>query len=287
MKKINNLTKSAIQQFSNSGIRIMDDQVCSEEPLEFRLPFYNTSGNVEFKTLAITMRTPGMDDELVRGFLFCEGIISSDEDIEDIQYCVDRGSAGYQNSLEVHLKKPLPANSQQLERRFTTYSSCGLCGKTSIASLELQNPPALNTREAILEPLILNDLLTKMLEDQTLFEQTGSAHASGLFTVSGKLIKVCEDIGRHNALDKLIGYILKRKPGQFSQSVLLVSGRASFELVQKALMAGIPILASVGAPSSLAIATAQRFNLTLIGFLRSGGFNIYHAGWRLKIAEAD
>jgi len=287
MKKINNLTKTTIQQFNKSGIRKTDDQVCTEEPLEFRLPFYNTSNSVEFKTLAITMRTPGMDAELVTGFIYCEGIISSDEDIQDIQYCVERGSAGYQNSLKVHLKKPLPADSQQLERRFTTYSSCGLCGKTSIASLELQNPPALNTKEAILEPLILNDLLAKMLEYQTLFEQTGSAHASGLFTVSGKLITVCEDIGRHNALDKLIGYILKREPGRFSKSVLLVSGRASFELVQKAIMAGIPILASVGAPSSLAIETAQRFNLTLIGFLRSGGFNIYHAGWRLKIAEKD
>ncbi len=285
MKKLKPLGQTGIQHFTNSGISVKNDQVCIEEPLEFRLSFYTASGNVEFKTLTIVMRSPGMDTELVTGFLYCEGIITNVDDIQKMQYTKDRGTAGYQNSLEVHLTNPLSADNQLLERHFTTYSSCGLCGKTSIASLELQNPPILSTQEAILEPLVLNSLSAKMLKEQTLFEETGFAHASGLFTPSGKLIKVCEDIGRHNALDKLIGFMLNQEPKQLSQSILIVSGRASFELVQKAVMAGIPILASVGAPSSLAIATAQRFNLTLIGFLRKGSFNIYHAAWRLKMSE--
>ncbi len=287
MKKLKSLGQTGIQHFTDSGICVKNDQVCIEEPLEFRLSFYTTSGDVEFKTLTIIMRSPGMDTELVTGFLYCEGIITHADDIQKIQYAEERGSAGYQNSLEVHLKNPLLAENQQLERHFTTYSSCGLCGKTSIASLELQNPPILSTQEAILEPLVLNGLSAKMLKAQTLFEYTGFAHASGLFTPSGTLIKVCEDIGRHNALDKLIGFMLNREPKQLSQSILIVSGRASFELVQKAVMAGIPILASVGAPSSLAIATAQRFNLTLIGFLRGGSFNVYNAAWRLKMSEED
>jgi len=173
-------------------------------------------------------------------------------------------------------------DSHLLEQRFTTYSSCGLCGKTSIQSLELQNPPVLDEQQEIVDGGLLKQISSIMLKHQNLFQQTGSAHASGLFDRSGKLIKLCEDIGRHNALDKLIGYCLLERPEQLSQSILMVSGRASFELVQKTIKAGIPVMAAAGAPSSLAVDTAKRFNLTLIGFLRSNGFNIYNAGWRLK-----
>ncbi len=277
-----NHTRIGIRHYSEEGVQVQDDWVCAEEPLELRLPFEAVSGEIVYKTLAITMRTPGEDQELATGFLFSEGIISSSSEILNFQYSENRGEAGRYNSLEVHLKKPLSEENQQLERRFTTYSGCGLCGKTSIRSLELQNPPTLNEQPGIADFQLLQQLSVKMFKYQKLFLKTGSAHASGLFDLSGQLIKICEDTGRHNALDKLIGHCMTKNTSRLSQSILLVSGRASFELVQKTIMAGIPIMVAVGAPSSLAVATAQRFNLTLIGFLRSSGFNIYNAAWRLK-----
>jgi len=282
MSTNNNISTTNILQYRNSDSQLQDDWICTEEPLEFRLPFLTATGDIEYKTLAITMRTPGQDFELARGFLYSEGIINSAEDISSFQYCKDRGEAGQRNSLEIQLTKPVPINSQSLDRRFTTYSSCGLCGKTSIQSLELQNPPTMDDQAGLIEPGLLKQLSATMLKQQPMFQQTGSAHASGLFDLSGNLVGLFEDIGRHNALDKLIGHFLQENPEQMKQSVLLVSGRASFELVQKTIMAGIPMLVSAGAPSSLAVVTAKRFNLTLIGFLRSSGFNVYHAPWRLK-----
>ena len=283
MTKKRDIIKTGIQQYRAGILSLQDDSLCSEEPLEIRVPFLTNNGEAEYRTLAITMRTPGHDIELARGFLYSEGVISKAADINGFYYCDERGEAGGRNSLALELKVPLPLDSHLLERRFTTYSSCGLCGKTSIQSLELQNPPLLDEQTAIIDGSLLNQLSAQMLKQQHLFQQTGSAHASGLFDVEGNLIKLCEDIGRHNALDKLIGYCLEDKPAQLKKSILLVSGRASFELVQKTIMAGIPIMAAAGAPSSLAVATAKRFNLTLIGFLKSSGFNIYNAGWRLKI----
>jgi len=287
MIKKNNITKIGVRQYRNGDFNIQQDLLCTEEPLEFRLPFYLPSGETVFKTLAITMRTPGNDRELATGFLYSEGIISSASDIESFHYSTDKGEAGNHNSLKVNLKESLSEENQQLERRFTTYSSCGLCGKTSIQSLELQNPPSLDEQQGIVDIELLKDLSDVMKQEQVLFKKTGAAHGAGLFDTSGNLIKICEDTGRHNALDKLIGYCITHNVEQLAQSILLVSGRTSFELVQKSIMAGIPILISVGAPSSLAVETAQRFNLTLLGFLSNGGFNIYNAGWRLKNTEEN
>ncbi|MCP3675965.1 MAG: formate dehydrogenase accessory sulfurtransferase FdhD [Gammaproteobacteria bacterium] len=287
MKKHNDIITKSIQQYKKEQLKLQDDKVCVEEPLELRVPFLVQSGITEYRTLAITMRTPGNDFDLARGFLYSEGVIAKAFDILDFRYCDDRGTAGSRNSLELQLKTPVPVDSHLLESRFTTYSSCGLCGKTSIQSLELQNPPRLNEQTDVIDAGSLKQLSATMLKHQPLFQQTGSAHASGLFDTEGNLFKICEDIGRHNALDKLIGYCLQEAPERLANSILLVSGRASFELVQKAIKAGIPMMAAAGAPSSLAVETAKRFNLTLIGFLRSGGFNIYNAGWRLKTSEED
>ena len=287
MKNTKDIVKTSIQQYKSGHLKLQDDKVCVEEPLEFRVPFLVRAGIAEYRTLAITMRTPGSDFDLARGFLYSEGVISQASDILDFRYCNDRGTAGNRNSLELQLKIPLPVDSHLLESRFTTYSSCGLCGKTSIQSLELLNPPILEEQTGVIGADSLKQFSAKMLKHQTLFQQTGSAHASGLFDRAGNIIKICEDIGRHNALDKLIGYCLQEAPEKLGNSILLVSGRASFELVQKAIKAGIPIMAAAGAPSSLAVETAKRFNLTLIGFLRSSGFNIYNAGWRLKTSEED
>ena len=277
-----NIKQIGIQKFSGECLQVYDDHVCSEEPLEIRVTFLAANGAIEYRTLAITMRTPGNDIELARGFLYSEGVITDVNEITASRYSDERGEAGSRNSLELELKTPLPYDSLHLERRFTTYSSCGLCGKTSIQSLELQNPPRLNEDKDLVDAQSIKQFSAIMFKQQTLFQQTGSAHGAGLFDKSGKLIELCEDIGRHNALDKLIGHCLTENPQQLKISIVLVSGRASFELVQKAIMAGIPVLAAVGAPSTLAVETAKRFNLTLIGFLRSSGFNVYNAGWRLK-----
>ena len=287
MKKNKDIVKNSIQQYKNEHLKLQDDDVCVEEPLEFRVPFLLQSGITEYRTLAITMRTPGSDFDLARGFLYSEGVIANASDIVNFRYCNDRGTAGSRNSLELQLKTPLPVDSHLLESRFTTYSSCGLCGKTSIQSLELQNPPRLNEQTDVIGVKSLEQFSAKMLKHQPLYQKTGSSHASGLFDSEGNIIKICEDIGRHNALDKLIGYCLQEAPEKLANSILLVSGRASFELVQKAIKSGIPMMAAAGAPSSLAVETAKRFNLTLIGFLRGSGFNIYNAGWRLKTSEEE
>ncbi|MFT5451617.1 MAG: FdhD protein [Enterobacterales bacterium] len=273
---------SKIQKYHQEKLTFGDDYICREEPLEYRVPFITTEGEVKFRTLAITMRTPGNDIELATGFLYSEGLIQSAQDISGFRYCDELGDAGHKNSLEIQLIKPVPAENHLVERRFTTYSSCGLCGKTSIQSLDMQNPPVLDDQNDIVELSVLNQLSSNMHSKQLLFQQTGSAHASGLFDFKGNLLHLFEDVGRHNALDKLIGFYLANDPQQLSQSILMVSGRTSFELVQKAIMAGIQILVAVGAPSSLAVETAKRFNLTLIGFLRGNSFNIYNAPFRIK-----
>ena len=287
MTKEQDIIKTGIQQYRDGILSRKDDQICPEEPLEIRVPFLTQNNQTKYRTLAITMRTPGNDIELARGFLYSEGIITAPDDISDYQYSSDRGEAGNRNSIELQLITPLPFESPHLERRFTTYSSCGLCGKTSIQSLELQNPPRLDENKGLVNAELLKQFSASMLKQQNIFQQTGSAHASGLFDKLGEMIVLREDIGRHNALDKLVGYCIKEEPEKLKQSILLVSGRASFELVQKTIMAGIPILAAAGAPSSLAVETAKRFNLTLVGFLRSSGFNVYNAGWRLKTTEKN
>ncbi|OLD56760.1 MAG: hypothetical protein AUI54_05130 [Acidobacteria bacterium 13_1_40CM_2_56_5] len=236
-----------------------DDILAVEEPLEIR---------VGSKSLSVTMRTPGDDIELAAGFLFAEGIISSASHIRGI-------TTPEANIVVVELSRNATTKEPRSQRSFMMTSACGLCGKMSLESLAATPCPVLSSTDLRIDSDLLHRLPQQLRRRQDLFETTGGLHAAALFSASGELECLREDIGRHNAVDKLIGHALLRSYTPLRNSLVLVSGRASFELVQKASMAGIPMLAAVGAPSSLAVSTADRCGMTLIGFLRNGGFNIY------------
>ena len=241
------------------------DLLAVEEPLEIRL------GG---RTVSITMRTPGQDPELAAGFLFTEGILSGAAQIQGVR--------SSKNSITIDLKPEVEVDFDRLERHFYTTSSCGVCGKASIEALRMQGCPVLAPQSPMMASSVIQGLPEVLRADQHVFERTGGLHGAALFDAQGKLLVLREDVGRHNAVDKVIGeeFLAGRIP--LPQTLLLVSGRASFELTQKSLMAGIPILAAVGAPSSLAVETAQRFNMTLLGFVRDGRFNIYSGASRIQ-----
>jgi FdhD protein len=244
-----------------------DDLVAVEEPLEIRLAS---------RSLSLTMRTPGNDFELTAGFLFSEGIIRNIAQIRSM----DRPGDARQNVVVVTLdQESEPPDHPQ--RNFLMTSACGVCGKASLQDLEANACPVLASDNVQIEPEILHQLPDRLRQAQSVFDSTGGLHAAALFNLQGELESLREDIGRHNAVDKLIGAALAETRLPLNQSLLLVSGRASFELVQKALMAGIPIMAAVGAPSSLAVGTALRSGMTLIGFLRNSRFNVYSGGKRI------
>ncbi len=259
---------------------VSNDVVAVEEPLEIRV---KPSGKPH-RAVSITMRTPGNDGELAAGFLFTEGILNSPDHIEQIRHCglkigkgvgtLDRASALNSNTIRVDLRDGIDIDLKGLERNFYTTSSCGVCGKSSIEALRTGVTQLPSNGFTVSRELIHN-LPTLLRESQSVFDQTGGLHASALFDRHGSLDIVREDVGRHNALDKVIGAKFLDSKLPLSDTVLLVSGRASFELVQKALMAGIPILAAVGAPSSLAVELAAKYGMTLLGFVRDGRFNIY------------
>lgn len=258
------------------------DTVVTEEPLEIRLV-----AGTESHQLAITMRTPTNDFELATGFLFSEGIIQSRDDISHISYCVDRDLNEDQqyNVVNVRLHSDTLPDVPHLNRHFFTTSACGVCGKTSIDALETRGlTPLTDTLQIPIAAI--TGLDNKLRHRQKLFHRTGGLHAVGLFDMQGNLLTVREDVGRHNAMDKVIGWAIQQNIIPLSDTIALVSGRASFELVQKAINAGIPILCAVSAPSSLAIDLARRFNLTLIGFLRGDNFNIYTVPERIQAQES-
>ena len=236
-----------------------EDLLAVEEPLEIR---------VGSKSLSVTMRTPGHDFELAAGFLFAEGIVSSARQIRRI-------TNSEPNIVVVELSAEVVIQPAQSQRGFVMTSACGLCGKASLAALEANQCPALPPRRFRIDPGMIHRLPHELRRRQDVFETTGGLHAAALFNPQGELGSLREDVGRHNAVDKLIGHALLNSRTPLRDSVMLVSGRASYELVQKALVAGIPLLAAVGAPSSLAVATAARCGMTLIGFLRQGRFNLY------------
>jgi FdhD protein len=247
------------------------DRTATEEPLEIRVRAGSAS-----RTVAITMRTPGHDFELAAGFLYNEGVIDGADAVRGISYCLD-GSVpqGQQyNVVNVDLAaQSLPA-LDALERHFTMTSACGVCGRAQLDALEERGLTPLGDASRV-EASTLTALPDRLRAAQGVFEKTGGLHAAGLFTLDGELVALREDVGRHNALDKAIGWGLLGKQLPFEERVLLVSGRASYELVQKALVARIPIVCAVSAPSSLAVDVARRFGLTLVGFLRGERFNIY------------
>ena len=253
---------------------IKPDLVVSEEPLEIRIG-HGAADNRQQFSVSVTMRTPGNDEALCLGFLFTEGIINSMEEVISVKYCEDLGrTEGMENLMRAELKPSVEISKEQFKRNFYTTSSCGVCGKASIDSIKVTCSPL--SREAIqVKKEVLFGLPDKLRTAQDVFKHTGGLHAAGLFDVAGKLIDHHEDVGRHNALDKLIGSGLIAGTLPFYKSVLVLSGRISFELVQKALRASIQVIAAVGAPSSLAINLAEEFGMTLVGFLKEDRFNIY------------
>ena len=237
------------------------------------------------------MRTPGDDGELAAGFLFTEGIVKSPDQIGQIRHCglkigrhagtLDRAAALNSNTIRVDLNDGVDIDFKRLERHFYTTSSCGVCGKSSIEALHT-GAKRLEAAGPMIDAELIHSLPDRLRASQDVFETTGGLHASALFNSSGELEIVREDVGRHNALDKVIGAKFLAGESPLTDKILLVSGRASFELVQKALMAGIPILAAVGAPSSLAVELAREFGMTLVGFVRDGSFNVYAGGERIR-----
>ncbi len=251
----------------------VQDLLAVEEPLEIRL---------DDQPVSITMRTPGHDFELAAGFLFSEGIVRGSLDIRLIRHGESNGNprqAG--NSVIVDLDPEVPVDLDRLKRHFYTTSSCGVCGKASIEALNVQGCSLAPRETPSVRASVIHALPEALRRSQPVFERTGGLHAAALFDASGSLLAVREDVGRHNAVDKLIGaeFLASRTP--LHERVVLVSGRASFELVQKCVVAGVPVLAAVGAPSSLAVEAAHRFGMTLIGFVRGGRFNIYSGQGRI------
>lgn len=254
------------------------DSLAVEEPLQILLD-YPTAGARERMTLAITMRTPGNDEELAAGFLFSEGLLLHRSQILSIER--DNEAPRPDNTVVISLTKAPDTNPDQLLRHFFTNSSCGVCGKTSLQALEMRHRPSLDPAAPHISLTQLQLLPEQLRAQLPQFAATGSMHSAALFSADGQLLALREDVGRHNAMDKLLGTLLLQEALPARDKLVLVSGRASFELVQKALMADIGLLAAIGAPTSLAVQLAQRHGMTLVGFLRADSVNIYSAPERV------
>jgi len=254
----------------NGAFESLQDIVAVEEPLEIRLGYVSVRGRKQ-QSVSITMRTPGDDFSLAAGFLFSEGILRHPEDIKEIVWC---GDGANQNVVRVELADHVKPDLKRLQRHIYTTSSCDVCGKTSLEALELQGW-AVVTSEARVSAAVLVELPDVLRASQAVFEKTGGLHAVGEFSAAGGLLNHREDVGRHNALDKLLGHHVQNGRDSFQGDILVLSGRASFELIQKAIAARCPIVAAVGAPSSLAVELAKEYGITLAGFVRGGTMNIY------------
>ncbi len=257
------------------------DMVATEEPLGIRLGYSRADGSRAEEEVSITMRTPGHDEDLAVGFLFTEGIIHDRAEVQGVVPRGEVGPNGLVNVVRVDLAPGVKVDFKRLERHFYTSSSCGICGKASIESVAVQGRFDLHSSGVRIGAEPLGALPALLKTEQAVFEQTGGLHASGLFDASGKISAVREDVGRHNALDKLIGRALLDGRVPLTDFGLVVSGRASFELMQKAKIAGCAFVAAVGAPSSLAVELAQEFGMTLVGFLKPGRFNVYNRADRI------
>lgn len=265
-----------IQKISAGKILETEDSVAVEEPLEIQLAYSTSTGRMQ-KNIAVTMRTPGNDEELAAGFLFTEGIIKDKASIREI-----KRPAGDDNQVLVILYENNIPRLANASRNFYSTSSCGICGKASIEAIITVSPYRNEKENVFIPAALLYPLQDELKKQQVVFEDTGGIHASALFDLSGNFIMLREDVGRHNALDKIIGAALMKEQLPLTHCILLLSGRASFELVQKAAMAGIKIIAAVGAPSSLAVQLAKETNITLIGFLKNNRFNIYSGKQRIE-----
>jgi FdhD protein len=274
------IVSTEIITVTETGASSQRDQLAVEEPLEIRLQSYR-EGVIQRQSIAITMRTPGHDRELAMGFLAGEGIISNMSEISSCEHTgteVLKGNTS--NVINVGLQPHVEVDLERLKRHFYTSSSCGVCGKASLEALEVIGAEAMIGDDFRISHHSLHKLTEKLRGDQHLFLETGGLHAAALFDHNGTPLCLREDVGRHNAMDKVCGYQLENSG---PMAGVFVSGRASFELMQKALMARLPILAAVGAPSSLAVAFAEEYNMTLVGFMRDGRFNIYTGEDRIQL----
>ena len=267
--------KYNVSKIKSSKEEVIKDSVSVEEPLEMRLK-YKKNGKIETQNISITMRTPGNDEDLIRGFLFNERIIENMNEIDNVQHIGDPvGDYNLHNTIEATINKTDNLDIGKLKRNFVTNSSCGVCGKTSLDSIEVLK----NDKLDLSFPKIKEDIILKspslLMNEQSEFAKTGGIHASALIDEAGKVIATREDVGRHNALDKLLGHSIQNGLLDPKVQFIACSGRLNFELVQKGLMANIGIMAGVGAPTSLAVDLAKRFDMTLLGFVKESGFNIY------------
>jgi FdhD protein len=288
------MSQTLVEKVTGTTSQRVLDNLAIEEPLEIQLG-YGPPSSRQTRSISVTMRTPGNDFDLVAGFLMTEGVVRDPNDIEQIVYAGDSlgrdklppdamesltlGSK--KNIVRVDLAADVAVNLGSLQRNFYTTSSCGICGKASLLALRAVCPPRRPNNFRV-DARLLYKLPDRLRECQGVFDHTGGLHGAGLFDSAGTLLALREDVGRHNAVDKLIGseFLADRTP--LRDRLLLLSGRASFELLQKVLMGGVPMVAAVGAPSSLAVQVAKEFDITLVGFLRDGRFNIYHGGANIK-----
>ena len=271
-----------IHRVEYSTVTSASDCIAIEEPLEIIIRYFSNKEWIE-EPLMVTMRTPGDDDSLVSGILFSEGVINNKSAIESIApRGINKGLYDVDNSLLVTLGKGNQLDLKNLQRHFMVNSSCGVCGKGTLNAIEIAYEPKIEKSM----PIVSVDLITKLPDilraRQEQFANTGGVHASGLVSAGGELLHLAEDVGRHNAPDKLIGHVRSNNMLNPSEQFVMCSGRLGFDIIQKALMAGIGMIAGIGAPTSLALDLARKFDITLIGFIKKNKYNIYNGAWRIK-----
>jgi FdhD protein len=272
--KPRSVSVAGIHEWNAGQVRATEDYLVGEEPLEILL---------NDVPLSVTMRTPGHDRELAAGFLFTEGLLRGACDVASVEHAPDERQNGA-NRVNVTLADGVEVDTELTRRNFFAASSCGICGKSSIDSVRVRNVNRVVSAITV-TPQLLCSLPDKLRTEQAIFGRTGGLHAAALFSAEGDLIVVREDVGRHNAVDKVVGWAVLGAQLPLTNTILLVSGRGGFEIVQKTIVAGIPVLASVSAPSDLAVQLAHEFDLTLVGFLRGERFNVYAGAQRIVAAQ--
>ena len=271
-----------VRKVGNGGGRWEPDTLVVEEPMEIRLG-YGPDGDRRALSLSITMRTPGDDFELAAGFLLTEGIITGPGQITAVESCGPAAPGRKTgNIVRVEVTPEVPVDPARLQRNFYATSSCGICGKASLDAVEIRGLREMDRSAPVIRQELIHELPSRMREGQDLFNETGGIHGAGLFQADGTLLSIREDVGRHNAVDKLVGGRLLAGNFPLHETIMVVSGRAGFEIVQKAVAAAIPVVVSVGAPSTLSVRLADRFGMTLIGFVRNNRYNIYTCEERIK-----
>ena len=281
---VSDVTRSiSILRIADAQSQPLEDRVAVEEPLEIQLG-YHLLARPARKSISITMRTPGDDRELALGFLYGEGIVTSPTDFDSVTHLDDDAEPTEEstNIIRVNITRGVPVDVGSLQRNFYTTSSCGVCGKASLKALEYDDCTPIEPGEFRVCAEVIAELPDRLRSEQPLFDETGGIHAAGLFDQNGELVELREDVGRHNAMDKLVGARLLAGALPAHCHIVVLSGRASFELLQKALRAAIPVVVAVGAPSSLAIDLATEFGITLVGFARNGRFNVYSHPHRIR-----